>query len=393
MGSMINYLSATGRRILPTTMLCMISAFYAYGAEPVPATMRKLADDASVLLPLIYRNETPSTPATKARIEQQIDNMLTHINEVQHSVAPRSDTYQVSYQTLITQLQQAKQALATGRERHGIYLLRSATSVCATCHTQDEHSVNWLTPVGKDMEDPFIAGEYFFMTRQYDRAYATYLGQLRQQHELDYDQRTLTAVDRMLVTALQMQKDPQQIVSTLQEFTHREHIHPSLKKDLTAWISGITELQKLTDIRQHPKPDTVMAMANQWIGAGKNGPLGRIFMEETRRPQIVWLRGELYRNLNTATEHDKIASLLYWLALSDRVLEYRFYYSLADMYLKQCMLEYSDTPIAQQCYREYENYIVFSYSGSAGTDIPPEIDQELETLKAKVFKLQPPAKH
>jgi hypothetical protein len=374
-------------------MLCSIGICVAYGAEPVPITMRKLADDITVLLPMIYRNEAPADPATRARIGQQIDSMLDHVSQVQQSVAPRSDTYRISYQTLIMQLQQAKQELAKGRERHGIYLLRSATSVCATCHMQDERSVNWLTPLRDEMNDPFVAGEYFFMTRQYERASSAYLSLLRQQRELEYDQRTLTAVDRMLVTSLQMQKDPQLLVKTLWELTEREHINPALRKDLSDWITGIAQLQQLTNIREHPKPDTVVAMANQWINEGKNAPLGRIFMSEVKRPQIVWLRGELYHTLITATEREKIASLLYWLALCDRVLEYRFYYSLADMYLKQCMLEYTDTPTAQQCYREYENYIVFSYSGSSGSNIPPEVDDELEKLKATVFKIQSPAKH
>lgn len=387
-----HYRSINGRQVLLMVVLLAVSLCRAHGAEQVPASMRQLAEDVKVLLPMIYRNEKPATPATKAHIGQQIDSMLAHIGQVQQSVVPRSDTYQISYQSLVTQLQQAKQALASGHDRRGIYLLRSATSVCATCHTQDERAVNWLTPVGEDMNDPFVAGEYFFMTRQYDRAFAAFNSLLREQQALVYDERTLTAVDRLLVTSLQIQKDPQVMTTTLRELTLREHINAGLKKDLTDWITGIDELQKLTNIHEHPKPDTVMAMAEQWLGAGKNEPLGRISMAEVRRPQIVWLRGELYRTLTAATERDKIVRLLYWLALCDRVLEYRFYYSLADMYLKQCMLEYTDTPVAERCYREYENYVVFSYSGSAGTHIPPEVEQELETLKASVFKTRPPVK-
>lgn len=386
------YLSAACRRMLPAIALLLAGTSTAYSAESVPATMRMLAADVEVLLPMIYRYEKPATLADKALINRRIDSLLDHASQVAGTVAPRSDTYQISYQTLVMQLKQAQQAFAAGRDRHGINLLRSATSVCSSCHTQDQRTVNWLTPTSEDMNDPFVAGEFFFMTRQYDRAFAAYNSYLRQQRELIYDERTLTAFDRLLVTALQMQQEPKLIIAALQEFTRREHIHSALKKDLTDWISGINELQKLTNISEHPKPDTVQAMADQWLSAGKNEPLGRIFMPEVRRPQIVWLRGELYRTLNTATDRNKIAGWLYWLALSDRVLEYRFYYSLADMYLKQCMLEYTDSPTAQQCYQEYENYIVFSYSGSAGTDIPPEVDQELEALKAKVFKTVPPAK-
>jgi len=359
--------------------------------EPVPATMHKLAADVQVLLPLIYQYDKPTSAADKAVISQQIGHMLEHVSKVAGNVAPRADTYQISYQTLVQQLQQAQLAFNNGRDRHGINLLRSATSVCATCHTQDDRAVNWLTPAAEALQDPFVAGEYFFMTRQYDRAFAAYQTHLRQQPALVYDDRTLAAFDRLLLTSLQIQKSPQAITDLLSEFTRGEHINGALKKDLTDWISGIGELQKLTNISEHPKPDTVKAMATQWLGAGKNEPMGRIFMPETRRPQIVWLRGELYRTLINEKDHNKIADWLYWLALSDRVLEYRFYYSLADMYLKQCMLEYTDSPIAKSCYQEYENYIVFSYSGSGGTDIPPAIDQELEMLKAKVFKTKPAA--
>lgn len=382
---------ATLRRgaIAAAIATCVSTAHAA--TEPVPATMQKLASDVQVLLPLIYQYDKPASAADKAVIDQQIGRMLEHVRHVAGTVAPRADTYQISYQTLVQQLQQAQQAFGSGRERHGMNLLRSATSVCATCHTQDERSVNWLTPADEAMKDSFVAGEFFFMTRQYDRAFAAYETHLRQQPALAYDDRTLGALDRLLLTALQIKKSPQAITDVLNEFTRRENINGALKKDLTDWISGVGELQKLTNISEHPKPDTVKAMATQWLGAGKNEPMGRIFMPETRRPQIVWLRGELYRTLMNEKDRSKIADWLYWLALCDRVLEYRFYYSLADMYLKQCMLEYTDSPIAQSCYQEYENYIVFSYSGSGGTDIPPAVEQELETLKAKVFKPRPGA--
>ncbi|WP_455202270.1 hypothetical protein, partial [Kaarinaea lacus] len=69
----------------------------------------------------------------------------------------------------------------------------------------------------------------------------------------------------------------------------------------------------------------------------------------------------------------------------DRSINYSFYYSLADMYLKECMLQYTSHPYAKKCYEEYESYIVFSYSGSRGTDIPDDVAQELKALKVRVF--------
>lgn len=374
------------------TLLSLSAAVYAEpasGAEPVADTMHKLATDVQVLLPLIYHYDTPAKASDQALINSKISSMLDHVDGLS---TPPADTYQISYQALVMQLKQAQQAFASGREPHGMTLLRSATSVCATCHTQDERAATWLKPTTEAMGDGFVAGEFLFMTRQYDSAFNAYLTWLRQQKTLGYDQRTLTAFGRLLLTALQMKKSPSVITDLLGEFTRSESIDGLLKKDLTDWIIGINELQTLTNISEHPAPDALAVMAAQWLGDGVNEPAGRIVLPETSRPQIVWLRGELYRALINETDRSNIADWLYWLALSDRVLEYRFYYSLADMYLKQCMLEYSDDPMAQSCYREYENYIVFFYSGSSGTHIPEEVETEMETLRSRVFNTSAPVK-
>lgn len=380
-------------RMLPAAIASLLTCAAAVTAhagpasetEPVTDTMHNLAADMQVLLPLIYQYEQPATPTDKALINNRISSMQAHLDRVAVTVAPRADTYQISYQALAAELRLAQQGFASGREEFGISHLRSATSLCATCHTQDDRPTTWLAPTSKALEDSFVAGEFLFMTRQYDRAFNAYETWLRRQQPLKNDNRTQAAFERLLLTSLQMQKSSKSIIELLTEFTRRDNIDGVLKKKLTDWIFGVNKLQQLTSITEHPKTDTLKDMATQWLGAGKNEP-GPIFISETLRPQIVWLRGELYRALLEEADHSMVANWLYWLAVSDRVLEYRFYYSLADMYLKQCMLEYTDDPIAKSCYKEYENYIAFSYSGSSGTHIPADLEAELKTLKTKVFK-------
>lgn len=353
------------------------SSTIAPNPEPVTATMHKLASDVQVLLPLIYKYDEPATLADKELINKQISSMMAHVDSVATTVAPRADTYQISYQALAMQLKQAQQEFASGREDYGINLLRSATSVCATCHTQDDRPAIWMAPPGDGMDDSFVAGEFLFMTRQYDRAFSAYETWLREQETLDYDERTRSAFERLLLTALQMKKSSRSITGVLGGFTSGGNINSTLKRDLTDWISGIDELQKFTSITAHPEPEALKGMAAEWLADS--------YMPETSRPRIVWLRGELYHSLIKETDAGMIPDWLYWLALSDRVLEYRFYYSLADMYLKQCMLEYTDDPVAQRCYKEYENYIEFFYSGSGGTHIPADVEAELDMLRARVF--------
>ena len=354
---------------------------------PVAESMRQLADDVGVILPLIYNPDGIVNPGDREMIASTLGDMQTHVDRI-GAMAAATATYQISYEILASQLRQAQEELREGREPYAINLLRSAVSVCATCHTQDDKTARWLAPTtsGRAL-DSFVDGEFLFMTRQYDRAFSAYETWLRQQETLPDDNRIRSAFERLLLTALQIQKSPSAIRTVIEELSQRDDIGATLKKDLLAWLDGLDELQNLTDLRQQASRESLKTMAETWLGATGDDTFGHVYLPETERPRIVWLRGQLYRALNRESDASMAPQWLYWLAVSDRLLEYRFYYSLADMYLKQCMLDYSDnsSALAKRCYGEYENYLLFFYSGSSGTHLPDDIKSELEMLRARVF--------
>jgi hypothetical protein len=102
--------------------------------------------------------------------------------------------------------------------------------------------------------------------------------------------------------------------------------------------------------------------------------------------EIVYLhlREELHRLLATAPAGPAQGELYYWLSFSERAVGYSFFYSLADGYLKACMDEWSLLPIAKRCYREYQSFVEFTFTGSSGTDIPADVRAELESYRRKV---------
>ena len=80
--------------------------------------------------------------------------------------------------------------------------------------------------------------------------------------------------------------------------------------------------------------------------------------------------------------------LLYWLAVVDRSIAYNFYFSLADLYLKQCVLKYPSHPYARHCFNEYGLYVDHMYV-QQGEKIPPGIQQELRQMQNALSKNQP----
>ena len=73
--------------------------------------------------------------------------------------------------------------------------------------------------------------------------------------------------------------------------------------------------------------------------------------------------------------------ILYWLSYGERRYHYQAMYSLPDLYLKQCVLEYPKNQVAKKCFAEYEEFITVAFTGSGGTHIPVDISNELKMMQ------------
>jgi hypothetical protein len=101
-------------------------------------------------------------------------------------------------------------------------------------------------------------------------------------------------------------------------------------------------------------------------------------IEEMNR---VWLRGQLFQYLNGNPRPDEITKILYWLSICDRAIGYDFDFSLAEYYLKHCIYNHSTDPYARLCYKEYEHYVKFFYSGVQDAELPIEVNDELVRMR------------
>lgn len=90
--------------------------------------------------------------------------------------------------------------------------------------------------------------------------------------------------------------------------------------------------------------------------------------------------------INEPTAKVDRAELLYYLGMADRFVDSNFLYNLSDLYLKECVRNYSKSKYARKCYESYEDSVYQSFSGSAGVFIPADIRAELVELKAILKK-------
>ena len=94
--------------------------------------------------------------------------------------------------------------------------------------------------------------------------------------------------------------------------------------------------------------------------------------------------GVLSHYLNDKPQSKLAPQILFWLGVADKQLGSTYLFSLGDLYLKECIQQYPKSTFAKKCYREYEDNLIFGYSGSSGTDIPEDEKKELARLKALI---------
>lgn len=331
-------------------------------------------------LPLIYDDDAFSDPKNTALIQDKLDRLQVLFKKVEPHLTQKSVTYKVSSEVLDDQMSTAQRAFKRGEIWLAQHVLKGVPNVCMSCHIQDRQEHKLFRNIKtENLKSEFARAELSFVSRDYDEAIEHYSKFLEQPHQNPTTQ--LKALERMLVLYSEIYKKPKEIYDRLKKYHTAKNIDKSVKVKLGQWLAGLEEYMAQSGVYEdgvdYGKLDDYMTrhytkMEKQWVPN---------LTEEKDKVFYVVLRSSLHEYLNGSPTQEEVPALLYWLAVCDRTLEYNFYYSLADWYLKECIKSYSSSGYAPKCYQAYENYVTFSYTGSRGTQLPDDVQEELSELK------------
>lgn len=366
-------------------LLCVFLISSAAHSSKPPESLNEAMSRIGNIMVDIY----PTIVARRALTNEETTNInhaLSELSTLFHYSGPfirkKPDTYGTSYELILEYLDETLRAMQAKNTRYGRSRLHAIGTICTSCHTQDTKLRTLFSGTSrKRFNDDFSYAEFNYVTRNYEEAiryFEKYLLSGKKKTELEI----IRPLQRIITIYAQIYNRPGDGAKKLREFTSLKQHTQETRKQLKSWIEGLDDLQKLGVERINPTSlPTLKRYVTKYLG-----PLNEPVIELNPTPQeeitLVWLRGQLYHYLNKNPARDEIPRILYWLAISDRGIGYNFYFSLADLYLKQCVKQFPSHPYAKFCYNEYREYINYAYSGSAGTFIPDEIEIELEDLKS-----------
>lgn len=352
----------------------------------INTTMLAIGKNMAKLFPVLFRDDEFKALENKKLIQDSIDNILALFENAGPHFQSRTITFKTSFEVLEEHLRETRKAFEGGNSGYAQQLLKEAVSICTSCHTQDKKERTLFKETSrKSFTRDFEYAEFSFMTRNYGDAIKYYDNFLASPHEKATENEMLTALKRELTIFAQVYNDPGQGADHLREHLSKDKLTPYVQRNVTEWIKGLRELEGSNVFIENAKDfASLEALVHEYLGPMDN-PGTTAIPSKKEVVFHVWLRGLLYTYLNKNPTQDEIPKILYWLSMNDRATNYSYYYSLADLYLQECMLIFTKHPYAKKCYEEYKEYIEFSYSGSLGTEIPDDLKKELETLHRKVY--------
>lgn len=371
--------------ILPVTLYLACSIFtpFTYAAtESLNQTMVNIGHTMEDLFPILFDNQEPDAKQQK-KLQASTKRLITLFDEAKPHIDAKSPTYGVSFAAIKAQLSHAKSAIKYENFKYAKSILRDITTICASCHTQDEKTRTLFPNVKRDFfQSDREYAEFNYITRQYDTA-IDYLN--KHLKGADIDEAELLSIMKQIITIyIQINYQPDEASKALAKLKSYKHHTKFTRKTLDEWIEGIKELNRNPERKQPVKDFKTLKLEVHKILGDLHEAGSAQFPNKRERIARLWLRGSLYHYLNTKPHKDEIPMILYWLAIIDQSINFSIYYSLSDMYLKECMLRHTRHPFARKCFEEYKENIILSYSGSRGTDIPEDIQQELKALRIRI---------
>nr|BDT28327.1 hypothetical protein BHI3_17930 [Bacteriovorax sp. HI3] len=339
------------------------------------------------VIPYVYSDEESllilkKDPKAKEELLKNLGDLSTFFKSARHVEYFQRPGFRPSLDTMNDHLADTINSVNSNNFLFAQKRLSALTSLCISCHSQlspkgQENAFSALINKSKreDFKSDYDYGNYLYLIRNFnesekflDLATERALKESRS-HEL------YSSLRRMISMYTKISFDYEKAKSFTGKYKSDERMPKLAKEMVTSWDLGLEEWKtfkpgevKSIDkfIKTHLSP---LEEVKELAGEGKNDIT------------LLVASGVLSKYLNDHPKTKNTPEILYWISVAERRLSNTYFFTISDLYLKDCVKLYSKSPFARKCYNLYENNIESAFSGSGGMDIPPSEKNELARLR------------
>jgi hypothetical protein len=371
------------RRRSTALLLCVAVAWAASATseaapEATRETMKKVFGALSTLLPVALASSGWEDPARRDEVRKALAALAGAADQLQQHGGPEAQSFSFLSQSLGSDARAIQQRVAQRRYDSASYLTQRLTETCVACHVRlpakstAGFSDALLERVDRAMLSPLSRARLQTATRQFDAGLTTYETQFANPGApialLEYE------LPSYLIVALRVRQDPQRAERGLAILGQRPDLSAQLEQNLGIWRSAIDELAPA--LKQTPS----LERARGVLAAGRN--LSEFPSDGADLAHAVLASSIVFRFLEQSKPQGlELAEALYLLGQTEAFTRRSFELSDAEHYLEQTIRIAPHTPLAERAYARLEREVVLGYTGSAGEQVPADVQKRLRELR------------
>jgi len=387
-------LTAIQYYLIINLVIFSVYSFAASNKQEVPDNRKSESDTLILskimqdLLPLVLDEQQFNNIDNKDIINKNIDKLDSLFEGIKEHRNTVPITFRISSEVLSRHIKAAKRAFVNSEYVYARYLLKGLPAACISYYSKDDHANKDLSIVNKDLfVSEFDLAEFYYMLKNYKQALATYEVFITKNIDQENVAQNLqTSLERILAIYLHGYKNPTLAFDVLKNYQQKFAFPEYINIYITEWLKGLELVQDTFGSHSTKKILAFKELKkhiNEYFHESETLPSSFIIPKSDQMFYLMlsgYLNDYLYANPNP----DEIPALLYWSSLCDRALNYHDNISVADLYLKECIMVNPKSPYAKRCLSEYEEYITLSYSGIRD-NVPPYVSKEIDFLHDLVY--------
>lgn len=355
------------------------------------AVMGKVYDSYVKIIPYAYTTnynfkEFGNKKREKAELLKNLTDLSQFFKNARHAEFFQRPGFRPSLETINNHLEETILSVESDNFIFAQKRLNVIGALCVSCHSQLPESVaknafgNEILKEQRDrFESDFAYGNYLYLVRRFPESkiyFEKSLNKTLSNENKNSNPDIIAALGKILAVDTKIKFDYAKANAFLEKW----------EKDKRLSLNDIKKVQRWSlDLKKWKGFDPTSIKSPSVLISKYLSPLDmKKEIHFAGEDDITFLisSGLLLNFLVENPETSYAPEILYWMSLAEKRMAQTYFFSLGDLYLKDCIKKYPSSPYAKKCYQEYADSIEAGFTGSSGTDIPVEELKELKKLKS-----------
>lgn len=342
--------------------------------------MAQLFSSLTNVLPLSMNGNEFSDPKNKERITNDLRKMRDGTSALVEHTKKFEGSYGFIAKSMARDIKDIYNWYEKGATSEARYLLHQVSENCVSCHMKlpDPGHAPRMDHFFKDLAvnklSPPEKARLQVALRQFDDALITWESMFKTWPKPS----ELFAMDTLpeyLKVVLRVKGDPKRALSTLEQLSKRSDLPTFMTREVAIWIRSLKKLGG-----EFRKNGNELTRAEKII---QNARLSMEYpMDRTALIDFIVASGLLNRYMQAKNlSAENTARAYYLLGLTESLIGRSTWLTQTDYYLEASVRSAPKSKVALKALDALEQQILMEYSGSGGTNIPDDIQANLDELR------------